>query len=269
MALVAAWPLLSFAEEEQPKIRDNMFLVEEAYNQEPGVIQHIQTFLLDPKSREWEYSFTEEWPLPTDRHQLSVTIPIVSPSDGDSGLADVMINYRLQAFGAGGAGWLAIAPRISLVLPTGSPRMGTGNGGLGMQFNLPVSIELGRYVAAHLNGGITCSPDSRSPAGRRDWTLGASAGIGLVWLALPWFNVLVEDIYTTEEEVLDNGAKGRSHEVIINPGVRFAIGGPGGLQVVPGISMPVRVFPNDEGRFNIFVYLSFEHPLVAGAAGGP
>lgn len=31
--------------EEPKKIRDNSFLIEEAYNQESGVIQHIQTFL--------------------------------------------------------------------------------------------------------------------------------------------------------------------------------------------------------------------------------
>ena len=29
---------------EVPKIEDNSFLIEEAYNQEPGIIQHIQTF---------------------------------------------------------------------------------------------------------------------------------------------------------------------------------------------------------------------------------
>lgn len=33
----------AFAEEPK-KIQDNSFLIEEAYNQEDGVIQHIQTF---------------------------------------------------------------------------------------------------------------------------------------------------------------------------------------------------------------------------------
>src|SRR3990172_7707853 len=34
----------SVAAGETVKIRDNSFLIEEAYNQEPGVIQHIQAF---------------------------------------------------------------------------------------------------------------------------------------------------------------------------------------------------------------------------------
>src|SRR5262245_1643983 len=50
-------------------IRDNSFLIEEAYNQEPGVVQHIFTgsFGLDdrggPRTRTWDLSFTQEWPL--------------------------------------------------------------------------------------------------------------------------------------------------------------------------------------------------------------
>ncbi len=37
------------------KIMDNSFLLEEAYNQELGVIQHIQTFQYLEKSENWEY----------------------------------------------------------------------------------------------------------------------------------------------------------------------------------------------------------------------
>lgn len=58
------------------KIMDNSFLIEEAYNQEDGVIQHIQTFQYLQKSKTWGYSFTEEWPVPGQTHQLSFTIPV-------------------------------------------------------------------------------------------------------------------------------------------------------------------------------------------------
>jgi hypothetical protein len=39
-------------------IQDNSFLIEEAYNQEPGVVQHITT--LRRQDRSWFYSFTQE-----------------------------------------------------------------------------------------------------------------------------------------------------------------------------------------------------------------
>ena len=45
------------------RIEDNSFLIEEAYNQDPGVIQHISAFQL-MKNRTWLYTFTDEWPVP-------------------------------------------------------------------------------------------------------------------------------------------------------------------------------------------------------------
>ena len=56
-------------------IQDNSFLVEEAYNQERGVVQHISTFSRMWNSRDWTYSFTQEWPGPRNwRHQFSYTL---------------------------------------------------------------------------------------------------------------------------------------------------------------------------------------------------
>ncbi|MBI5488175.1 MAG: ferrous iron transport protein A [Deltaproteobacteria bacterium] len=76
-ALAVAAPVSSRADEAAPRIRDNLFLLEEAYNQEPGVAQHIQLFQYEPENRAWLYSFTDEWPVPTDLNQLSVTVPVV------------------------------------------------------------------------------------------------------------------------------------------------------------------------------------------------
>jgi hypothetical protein len=42
------------------KIQDNSFLLEEAYNQEDGVIQHISLFQYLKKSKDWQYIFTQE-----------------------------------------------------------------------------------------------------------------------------------------------------------------------------------------------------------------
>lgn len=48
----------------EPGIQDNSFLVEEAYNQNFGVVQHISSFTRFWNSKDWNYSFTQEWPVP-------------------------------------------------------------------------------------------------------------------------------------------------------------------------------------------------------------
>src|SRR5882724_1745004 len=61
----------------QPGIQDNSFLVEEAYNQNFGVVQHISSFTWFFDSKDWVYTFTQEWPVPGDeRHQLSYTLTL-------------------------------------------------------------------------------------------------------------------------------------------------------------------------------------------------
>lgn len=54
-----------------PVIQDNSFLVEEAYNQEAGIVQHIQTFQIQRGTSDFDYSFTQEWPVTSIKHQLS------------------------------------------------------------------------------------------------------------------------------------------------------------------------------------------------------
>jgi hypothetical protein len=62
------------AAENPAPIQDNSFLIEEAYNQEDGVIQHISTFERLTNSRDWVYTQTDEWPFRSYKHQLSVTL---------------------------------------------------------------------------------------------------------------------------------------------------------------------------------------------------
>lgn len=46
----------------------------------------------------------------------------------------------------------------------------------------------------------------------------------------------------------------------MSPGLRWAINFPSGLQIVPGIALPMGVGPS-KGERAIFFYLSFEHPF--------
>lgn len=61
-------------------IADNSLLIEEAYHQAPGVVQPIFTafYSLDSEgadSRNWNLALTQEWPLFSQKHQLSYTVP--------------------------------------------------------------------------------------------------------------------------------------------------------------------------------------------------
>jgi len=78
---------------------NNSFLIEEAYNQEDGVIQHISTFERLTNSRDWVYTQTDEWPLRTYKHQLSVTLGAThagSFAGSGAGWGDTAFNYRYQ-----------------------------------------------------------------------------------------------------------------------------------------------------------------------------
>lgn len=61
---------------QSPAIADNSFLIEEAYNQEPGVVQHISAWQRSLRSAAWGFTFTQEWPLGTQTLQLRYTIPL-------------------------------------------------------------------------------------------------------------------------------------------------------------------------------------------------
>ena len=82
MVLLSAAPRADAAEPDRnvDGIRDNSFLVEEACNQEAGVVQHILTGAYAYQQAgasdldSWNFGFTQEWPLFGQRHQLGYTI---------------------------------------------------------------------------------------------------------------------------------------------------------------------------------------------------
>src|SRR2546425_11985121 len=78
-------------------ISDNSFLIEEAYNQEPGVVQHISAWQRNLRSAAWSFTFTQEWPLCGQTHQLSYTLPVQrTTSPSATGFSDAALNYRYQ-----------------------------------------------------------------------------------------------------------------------------------------------------------------------------
>jgi len=244
-------------------IQDNSFLIEEAYNQEDGIIQHISTFQRLTNTGDWIYTQTDEWPLRTIKHQLSLTLSGTHAGDfqgSGAGWGDTAINYRYQLIGSGETK-LAVAPRMSLLIPTGNHRLGRGYGGVGLQTNLPASIQHSEHWVTHWNAGATWVPRARNEFDQTAGTKAVNLGQSVVWLASPRVNFLVETLWTTAQKVTGPEHTAWSQDLYVSPGIRWAYNLKGGLQIVPGVAVPVGIGPC-AGEKGIIVYLSFEHPFA-------
>lgn len=242
------------APKEAPKISDNSFLVEEAYNQEAGVVQHIGTFRR-ARDGSWLATFTQEWPAPGQRHQLSYTIPLASAG---TSVGDVALNYRFQAIGRDEER-LWFAPRLSLVLPTGSVANGSGAGGPGLQLMLPVSLDITDKLVTHWNAGGTVT-HARAANGVQADTRGLNAAASAIWLLSPNLNLMLETAWDRGDVLDDAGQRMTAEHLIVSPGVRAAINLASGMQIVPGVGIPLGVGPS-RGTRDVFLYFSVEHPF--------
>jgi len=126
LAAIAALPVkpIRWPSLRSGPLQDNSFLIEEAYNQEPGVVQHINSVLYDRASGGWLANFTQEWPLGGQRHQLSCSVPFSWLGDGGRGPGDVLLNYRYQLLTEQGrrpAGAHGAAYRNRAIFPPGIP----------------------------------------------------------------------------------------------------------------------------------------------------
>jgi hypothetical protein len=252
---------LTFAQTDA-RIQDNSFLVEEAYNQEFGVVQHISNFVYLADSKDWAYTFTQEWPVTGIRHQFSYTLIAVrqgSFSSQGAGFGDVFLNYRYQAIGNGETR-VAFAPRLSLIVPTGNSNLDQGFGAAGAQTNLPLSIVLNRNFVSHWNAGATFVPHARNSDRQRTSVVAYNLGQSVIWETTPRFNVMMETLFVGAQKVVGSGKTKWSNTFFLSPGIRWAYNFNNGLQIVPGIAMPFGVSPN-AGEKGVFLYLSFEHPF--------
>jgi hypothetical protein len=256
---ITAAPLGAQGEGAADPIADNSFLIEEAYNQDAGVVQHIGTLTRVDGGRAMTYSFTQEWPLDGMKRQLSYTIPVLQADGSGTGIGDVALNFRYQLAGDGGDG-LHLAPRLTLLLPTGDERRSRGAGGVGFQTNLPLSVRPLPRLALHGNAGLTYTPVTKNVADQAARTLNANLGGSAIWLVRPTFNFMLELLWLSTEQVVGPGERMRQSGWRLNPGLRGAINFASGLQIVPGVAYTVGL-GEDAGEDGLFLYLSFEHPF--------
>lgn len=263
-ALLSLSPVVCFSQDEPVPIKDNSFLIEEAYNQEPGVVQHIVTAQhFRAPEQTWDLAFTQEVPGFGIRHQLSWTVPFKSIDRRDQlGIGDVAVHNRFQLLD--GSSGVAFAPRVSVYLPSGD-EYSRGEGVLSWQASLPVSVELSSVIVMHLNAGTTLVLNRRI-LDQTDTHLyfkhnlnSFNFGGSLVWLLHENVNVLLEALHSENEEIISVSTTETFGESIINPGIRVALNTSAG-QFVPGLAIPIRIGDkrNDVG---VFGYFSFEHSL--------
>ena len=262
---------MAFAAEEQPidVIEDNSFLIEEAYNQDPGVVQHIfnAIYVKDSTQHGWQFSFTQEWPVYGLDHQLSYTIPsshLVNDGDHQNGIGDVLINYRYQALEEG-PGKPAFAPRFSLILPTGSRSRGTGNGVVGYQWSLPFSKKVGSRLAFHANLGLTYLPHVRSLLNNghlspKQSLVSYNIGGSAIFAILPRLHAMLEWIGSFEDNINNAGRAVHSFNPVISPGFRTAVVNEEDLQIVVGAAAPIGL-NRSSNNLSAFLYFSVEHKL--------
>jgi len=244
-------------------IMDNSFLIEEAYNQDPGVVQWIFNSTITRPDNSWLFTFTNEWPVPDEKNQLSYMVQWAGEGSGQpSGFGDLFLNYRYQLFFEEKDG-VAVAPRLSVILPTGDWRRGLGSGTTGWQASIPFSKRVSQYFAIHFNLGATLYPRAKSLdlSGNeiRRSLKGTNEGASVIYLASPVFNIFLEAVAYQQQQFTPSGGKTNVHQALICPGFRCAVNKPKG-QLVWGVSAPIGL-THASPHSGVFLYLSWEAPV--------
>jgi hypothetical protein len=250
------------------KIEDNSFLVDEAFNQEKGVMQFIASFYWsDLSSSCVAYGFTHEIPVFTDHHQVSYTLQYnFSQPFGKtrySGPGDITIGYSYLV--AGKDDLLMMLPQINFVIPTGDPSKGLGNGGFGCKLGLALTKRFSSAIVTHYN--ISCTmiynadeymKTSQGESRKAEKTIKVKTfASSVVWYPASRFNIMFETVLNYLNDIHANGPNLRSWQVTGNPGLRFAADLPKAL-LVAGASFPFTFDDDLKDQDGIFIYLSLE-----------
>ena len=218
-ALLIAWLT---AKAPEWKIQDNSFLVEEAYNQDPRVVQHITTMIRD-SDHHWIGTFTQEWPMGGIKNQISYTLPL-------DGTSDALINYRYQLLGNGETR-AACAPRLSLIVGSRHDRH------FGAQALVPVSVVINDRFVTHWDAGANIEHGHTTKL----------AAASVILAARPEVHLMLENVWNSDDRAL-----------VVSPGIRWACDFPSKLQIVPGLAVPYDTRSHEKA---VLLYLSFEHPF--------
>lgn len=222
----------------------NGFLVEEAYNQEAGMLQQIATFTA-VRQGGWSADVSQEWPIFGERHQLDLAVRV---GQGE-GLTGAGAEYRYLAAGGEDAVF-SLSPGVEAA-------WSREEGEWELEAMLPASVRLTETLVANTNLGVSFAMDD---FGARP---GLTVGEGLVWRASPRLNLLVEAVWSRGEPLLGEEVEGEHRSLVVSPGLQYAFSLGEDVQLVPGFAFPIGAGPS-AGRRAVMLYLSLEHPFARG-----
>jgi hypothetical protein len=127
-----------------------------------------------------------------------------------------------------------------------------GFGGWGLQTNVPISIAHGRHVIIHWNTGLTWVPSAQDSAHNTATLVNPNPGQSTVFLIKPTFNALCELVWSSNATVTGPDQTTRTQNLFVNPGIRWAHNLESGLQIVPGVGVPIGIGPGSAQRGLIF-----------------
>jgi hypothetical protein len=71
---------------------------------------------------------------------------------------------------------------------------------------------------------------------------------------------MLETVFASAQAVVARDKTTWENSLLLSPGVRWAYNFKNGLQIVPGVAMPLGIGPS-AGEKGFLLYLSFEHPF--------
>ena len=238
-------------------ISDNSFLIEEAYNQEAGVVQHIFNYRRD-REGDWLATFTQEWPLGGQPISSATRCRSVTGGVGRAAIGDFAINYRRQLLGRDDEPvWFS--PRLSVVLPIGKRAEGYGRrrARAAAEPSAERALEqrarhaLERRRVDHARGNALGRRGTiRSVSARRERDLARRADL----------NLMLETRVGPHRGARRRGARIAQDHFVLLPGLRGAINLRAISRSCPGFGVPIGLGPS-HGERDLFLYLSFEHPF--------
>jgi len=224
-------------EESGTVIEFSGFFVEEAYNQERGMLQQIAR-VTAVRHGSWGGRYSQEWPVFDERRQLELAALV----NGEDGLAGLGAELRFLLAGGEDA---------VFTLSPGVEAAWERDGEWEIELMVPASVRLFEGLVASTNAAFSVHPED----GGTSWQVGQ----GLIWRAHPRLNFLLEGVYSHGESVLE-GADEEDEGFIVSPGVQVAFPLGEDAQLVPGIAFPVGAGPSS-GQRAVMFYLSLEHPF--------
>lgn len=240
-------------------LQSNGLLVETAYHQESGELQH--TFSMSRTNRRsWSSVFTEEIPLGSDKHQLSFSLPaqlVKNDSESFRGVGDAKFEYSYFLYG-NNSSKVTFAPGFGVSVPTGSVRKELGAGAPGVSAKLPVSVMLGKQFASNSTFEMSYTRRAKNDEGERANLVGYEFGQSFVWFAKPKLNFLVEAVWERSPEIIGDDRRKYEQELYLNPGVRWAHTFKNGLMIIPSVGVPIGIGAS-RGERGIFLSVAFEH----------